>query len=248
MTQNLTSRTLSESASRAIPTHLREQAERNLSALVITVEFTLISVMVGVILSVLVTAAAPILRDLQYEYWLYLVSGLVLVLFLWTEVVTHSLAFIGWPMEFGHNLLYILFAAALAIQMNFLADPVGWFALSTVSSGMATITVLYDRHVIARRQVGAHGAAAEMFQLAMTRQRGLIRTAPITLFNALLTVALVLVFNDFFMGRHFHLILIVAQIIAILILLARTIRTFESWTRPILYKAVQELGVDDDES
>jgi len=160
---------------------------------------------------------------------------------LWTEVVTHSLAFIGWPMEFGHNLLYILFAAALAVQMNFLTDPVGWFALSTLSSAMATITVYYDRHVIERRQAGAYGAAADMFRLAMTRQLGLVRTAPITVLNALITLGLVVAFNDLFVARHFHLVLIAAQILVVLYLLSRTIRTFASWTGPILFKAVEEL-------
>src|SRR5512135_3097628 len=105
--------------------HLREHAERNLGALVITIEFTLISVMVGVILFPLMDNAAVVLRDRQFEYIPYIVGGLLLTLLLWTEVISHSLSFVGWPIDIGHNLLYIVFGLALGIQMHFLADPRG---------------------------------------------------------------------------------------------------------------------------
>src|SRR5258708_24618992 len=87
---------------------IRERAERNLGALVIAIEFTLISVMVGVILFPLMDFATPILREMKFEYILYIVSGLVLILYIWTEVISHSLSFIGWPIDIFHNLLYIV--------------------------------------------------------------------------------------------------------------------------------------------
>ena len=113
---------------------LRERAERNLGSLVIAIEFTLISVMVGVILFPLMDFATPILRQLKFEYIPYILSGLVLILYIWTEVISHSLSFIGWPIDIFHNLLYIVFAMVLAIQMHFLQDPQGWFAITCVSA------------------------------------------------------------------------------------------------------------------
>src|SRR5512135_3339893 len=77
----------------------REHAERDLSALVIAIEFTLISVMVGVILFPLMDLATPLLRDMRFEYWLYILSGLMFILYMWTEVISHSLSFIGWPIN-----------------------------------------------------------------------------------------------------------------------------------------------------
>ena len=76
------------------PQPFREHAERNLSVIVITVEFTLISVMIGVVLFPLMDHAKDLIAKLEYEYWLYIVSGLLFVLYIWTEVISHSLSFI----------------------------------------------------------------------------------------------------------------------------------------------------------
>ena len=227
------------------PEQLRELAERNLSALVITIEFTLISVMVGVILFPLMDHAQEVLRDLRFEYWLYILSGLLLILYVWTEVISHSLSFIGWPIEFGHNLLYILFALILAIQMNFLADPRGWFTISLVSSVVGGLVVAYDRRVIARRLVGARGSAAGLYRLALDRQSGLIRAVPLTILNAVIDVALIVAFPDFFLARGGHLILIAIQILAFLALLIRTTRTFGTWIGAIVQRGVEELAAED---
>jgi hypothetical protein len=227
------------------PPQLREQAERNLGALVITIEFTLISVMVGVILFPLMDHAQEVIRDLHFEYWPYILSGLLLILYVWTEVISHSLSFIGWPIEFGHNLLYILFALMLAIQMNFIADPRGWFAISLVSSLVGGLVVGYDRRVIERRLVGARGSAANLYRLALDRQTGLIRALPWTILNAVLDAALIVAFPDFFLAQGGHLILVAIQILAFLILLIRTTRTFGTWIDAIVQRGVDELAAEE---
>lgn len=224
---------------------LKEHATRNLSALVITVEFILISVMIGVVLFPLMDNAKNLLRDLRVEYWLYIVSGLLFILYIWTEVVTHTLSFIGWPIEFGHNLLYIVFALFLAVQMNFLADPRGWFALTLANTLIAIVLVLYDRRVILRRGAGAQGSELAVFQLALERQNGLVRMVPLTLLSSVATLALIILFPGFFLEQAGHLILVVVQIFSIVFLLTRTIRTFNSWAEPILQKAMDELRMED---
>src|SRR5947209_576559 len=98
----------------------RQHAERNLSASIVAIEFTLISVMVGVVLFPLVESATVLLRERNYQYWPYIAAGLVLTLYLWSSVISHSITFIGWPIDFGHNLLYITLAVVLAIQAHFL--------------------------------------------------------------------------------------------------------------------------------
>jgi hypothetical protein len=227
------------------PGELRESAERNLGALVITIEFTLISVMVGVILFPLMDHAQEVLRDLRFEYWPYILSGLLLILYVWTEVISHSLSFVGWPIEFGHNLLYILFALILGIQMNFLADPRGWFAISLVSSLVGALVVVYDRRVIVRRLAGARGSAASLYRLALDRQNGLIHALPLTILNALVDVALIAAFPDFFLARGGHLILLAIQILAFLTLLIRTTRTFGTWIEAIVQRGVDELAAEE---
>jgi hypothetical protein len=221
---------------------LREHAERNLGALVIAIEFTLISVMVGVILFPLMDYAMPLLRDLRVEYWLYILSGLLLILYLWTEVISHSLSFIGWPINIGHNLLYIVFAMILAIQMHFLADPRGWFALSLATAITASVLLYYDLRVIQERMAGASVSSAALFQAAWDQQARLVKLAPFNIANALLDLGLVLLLPEIFIERPGHLILVALQIAALLFFTTRTIRNFKGWSDPIVRKAMDELA------
>lgn len=227
------------------PQPFREHAERNLSVLVITVEFTLISVMIGVILFPLMDHAKDLLANLEYEYWLYILSGLLFVLYLWTEVISHSLSFIGWPLEFGHNLLYIVFALLLAVQMNFLSDPRAWFALTLVNTLVAATIVIYDLRVIEKKRANARPRAAELFALVLKRQQGLLRVMPLTLLNAFVPLTLMLVLPAIFIEQHGHLILVALQILVLLALLIRTIQTFTSWAEPILAQAAEELQLEE---
>lgn len=224
--------------------HLRERAERNLGSIVIAIEFTLISVMVGVILFPLMDHATPILRELKFEYMLYAVSGLALILYIWTEVISHSLSFIGWPFDIFHNLLYIIFAMVLAIQMHFLQDPLGWFAMTCVSAIVAAAISYYDLKLIGERKQGATGAAAELYDSAYKRQQSLVRLVPLTLANSFVQVGLILLFPVFFLQDGGHLILVSIQIIAFAYLLRRTIRHFKTHRDLITAKAIQELGLE----
>lgn len=224
---------------------LREHARRNLSALVITIEFTLISVMIAVILTPLTERAADLLANLEFEYWLYIVSGLLFILYIWTEVVSHSLSFVGWPIEFGHNLLYIVFTMLLTVQMNFLADPVGWFALTCLNTIVASAIVLYDRRVIEKKQTTAQPREAQLYAVALERQRGLVRILPLTLLNAIVPLALLIALPSVFIERSGHIILVAVQILALLFLLIRTLHSFSTWAQPILSKVIEELGLEE---
>lgn len=221
---------------------LRDHAERNLGALVVAIEFTLISVMVGVILFPLMDSATPLLRDLKIEYWPYILSGLLLILYLWAEVISHSLSFIGWPINIGHNLLYIVFAMLLAIQMHFLSDPRAWFVMSLINAAISTMIVYYDLYVIQEREVGASGAAAELFQFARRRQWGIVRLAPFNIGNAALHLGLVLVLPGIFIERPGHLILVGLQIVALAYFTWRSIANFRSWRGQIVARVMEELA------
>src|SRR5581483_2399444 len=220
---------------------LRKRAEQNLGSIVIAIEFTLISVMVGVVLFPLMDFATPILRELKFEYMPYILSGLVLILYIWTEVITHSLSFVGWPIDIIHNLLYIVLAMVLAIQMHFLQEPSAWFAMTFVSALVAATVAYYDKKVIQERMRGARGAAAALFGRALERQQWLLRLAPITILNALAQALLVFLLPVVFIQYHAHLILVAIQIVAVAFLLTRTVRAFQAERELIVAKSIQEL-------
>jgi len=228
------------------PEHLRFHAVRDLSALIITIEFTLISVMVGVVLFPLMDHAQQLIRAQRFEYWLYIVGGALLILYLWSEVIIHSLSIIGWPFEFGHNLLYIIFALTFAIQMNFLDDPLTWYIMSTINAGMASLMTLYDYRMVMRQHASATGAALQLFKLARQRQRQLIVTLPLTMLSGIIAVIAIVLFPDVLLKQHGHIVMIIFQTLLILTLIVRTVRTFNSWQEAILLRAMEELASESD--
>lgn len=222
----------------------RGHAERILSDLAVAIEFTLISVMVGVILFPLVEQATVLLHDLRFEYWPYVVCGALMTLYLWASVISHSLTFVGWPMDLGHNLLYIVLAMALAIQMHFVTEPRAWFAMSAGSAVVSGLTVLYDLRLVERRSRTAQRAAAALFESVRERQRIQGRRAPLYALIALGPLALVLLLPALFLDGRWHLALIAVQIVAVGAELVNAARSFDGWTEPIVQKAMQDLEAE----
>ena len=230
-------------AAPGVAARTRRHAERDLSALVVAIEFTLISVMVGVVLFPLTEVGTALFRDLAFEFWPYLACGLALTLYMWTSVIDHSLTFVGWPMDLGHNLLYIVDAVVLAIQMHIVVDPVGWFATSTLAAVLTTATMAYDLRLIRRRRGDATGPAAALYQAVLAQQRRQVRAAPAFLLLAAVPLLLLLALPDVFGAAHghWHLALIALQLLAVLAALGQAVRTFSGWTEPIVRQAMAGL-------
>lgn len=222
--------------------HLREHAERNLGAIAVAIEFTLISVMVGVILFPQMDFAAALLRDLKFEYWPYIVSGLIFILFLWTLVISHALTFVGWPIDLGHNLLYIVLSMVFAIQMHFLADPTGWWVLTIACALVGGVVTWYDRKLIEKRIAGAEGAAVKLYQMALETQKAIFRRFPVFLGFSVFSLALIVLFPTFFLDMKGHVILILIQIIINGMALRGSLRGFSASTPAILDKEMETLA------
>ena len=78
-----------------------------LDALVINIELTLASIIQGVALYFLTDNARSIFSTHDLARWLYVFAGLIIILIFWSRSLTHTLTLIRWPLEFGHNFLYI---------------------------------------------------------------------------------------------------------------------------------------------
>ena len=143
----------------------------------------------------------------------------------------------GWGRE--------VFSLALAIQMNFLADPRGWFAHTFLNTFVAALLILYDRRVIWRRAQDARGAALQLYDRALARQQELVRAVPFLLASGLVNIALIQLLPNIFLEQRAHLILVSVQIFLILFLIVRTIRDFGSITELILNKTRQELETEE---
>lgn len=222
----------------------RASAERNLGQFSVTVEVTLISVMVGVVIFPLMDFATPLLRDLKFEYWPYILCGTMIVINVWAEVIVHTLSIVSWPLDIVRNALYIGSAVIIAVLMHFLADPRSWFTLSVFTALMVVLITWYDLRVIGRKQRSAVSPPARaLFETLLKRQRrSLVQGALYLAFNF---VATTFAFRmpDFFIEQHGHLLFITLQLIGSVFTLARTVNDFSAWSEPILRVAMQELDL-----
>ena len=75
--------------------------------MVVNVELTLASIIQGVALYFLTDNARGSLALHQSVVWLYLLTGLVIIFIFWSRSIIHTLTLVRWPLEFGHNFLYI---------------------------------------------------------------------------------------------------------------------------------------------
>src|SRR5213079_3382129 len=86
-----------------------------LDSMVVEIELTLVSIIQGVALTILIENAHAVIAEGQLFFWLYVVSGLFVIFVFWSRAVLHIITVIRWPLEFGHNFLYIACALVEAI-------------------------------------------------------------------------------------------------------------------------------------
>ena len=75
--------------------------------MVVNIELTLTSIIQGVALSFLIENTRSLLSIHQAAAWLYALTGLCIIFIFWSRSLLHTLTLIRWPIEFGHNFLYI---------------------------------------------------------------------------------------------------------------------------------------------
>jgi hypothetical protein len=223
------------------------EARRKLSAPVINIEMTLISVLLGVCMFPLMESATPLVRTLRFEYWPYIGASLLFIMWVWTSVIIHALTFVGWPVDMGHYLLYILGALLIGIQMHFLADPVAWFGL-LVAQLMGVVAVyLYDLRLMRKRMSGAKGAEATLLAATGRRQVRGLRLTVLSLVFAFISVVLVLLAPGTLLSAQLHVVLGLAWVGWLLFWLADSIRTFNPLRDLVFLNAAAELCKEEED-
>src|SRR5213079_893913 len=98
-------------------------ARSDLDSMVVEIELTLVSIIQGVALTVLIENAHSLVSGWQLFYWPYVIAGLLVIFVFWSRAVLHIITVIRWPLEFGHNFLYIACALVEAILFTRLKNP-----------------------------------------------------------------------------------------------------------------------------
>src|SRR5438067_5906690 len=135
-------------------------ARSELDSMVVEIELTLVSIIQGVALTVLIENAHTVIAERQLFFWLYVVAGLFVIFVFWSRAVLHIITVIRWPLEFGHNFLYIACALVEAILFSQLARPARWFAFGAAFIAAGWMLFAYDLRLIRARMDDSTGEAS----------------------------------------------------------------------------------------
>jgi hypothetical protein len=113
----------------------RQQAVATLTeldGLVVTIELTLITIIQGVALSFLSEHSLPYVTRLQFARLRYVATGLLVILLFWSRALIHTMTVIRFPLELGHNFMYVVCTFVEAMLFTQVADPFRWYVLNAL--------------------------------------------------------------------------------------------------------------------
>lgn len=136
-------------------------ARSELDSMIVGIELTLVSIIQGVALTVLIETTRDALVRREFVYWPYVVAALLVIFVFWSRSVLHIITVIRWPLEFGHNFLYITCALVEALLFAQLAHPQNWFAFSAGFIAIGWVLFVYDLRLINARKGDSAGPASD---------------------------------------------------------------------------------------
>src|SRR5881394_470978 len=142
-----------------------------LDSMIVEIELTLVSIIQGVALTVLIESAHGVIGSRHLIFWPYVLSGLLIILVFWSRAVLHIITVIRWPLEFGHNFLYIGCALVEAISISQLARPARWFAFGAAFIAAGWMLFAYDLRLIRARMDDSTGEASRRLYALVARDQ-----------------------------------------------------------------------------
>ena len=205
-----------------------EEARSELDGMVVEIELTLISIIQGVALTFLIERAREVVSMQAAVHWPYVISGLMVIFVFWSRSVLHIITVIRWPLEFGHNFLYIMCALIEAVLFSRLTNPSAWFALGAVFGFAGWILFAYDLRLIKAREIDSAGPASnELIQIVKKDQwLNIAVLVPAVAGSNLVCFLCIKLWPVFFLDRQFHVALALAQLIGFVAYLLYVIAHF----------------------
>jgi hypothetical protein len=190
-------------------------ARTELDTMVVEIELTLVSIIQGVALTVLIENAHAVIAERQLFFWLYVVSGLFVIFVFWSRAVLHIITVIRWPLEFGHNFLYIACALIEAILFAQLGKPGSWFGFGAAFIAIGWTLFLYDLRLIYARMRDSSGPLSNQLSKRVLRDQWLniAFLLPAVFVLNLVSAILIRTWPDVFLVHNAHVGLIAAQVV-----------------------------------
>jgi hypothetical protein len=188
-------------------------ARSELDSMVVGIELTLVSIIQGVALTVLIENAHATLAEPKFSFWPYVVAGLLVIFVFWSRAVLHIITVIRWPLEFGHNFLYIACALVEAILFAQLGNPASWFGFGAAFIAIGWTLFVYDLRLIYARMRDSAGEASDLLYARVLRDQWLNISLllPAVFFLNLVSAMLIRTWPGVFLARNAHVWLIAAQ-------------------------------------
>jgi hypothetical protein len=186
-----------------------------LDGMIVEIELTLVSIIQGVALTVLIESSRDIITDLKFIYWPYVLSGLLVIFIFWSRAVLHIITLIRWPLEFGHNFLYIGCALVEAVSFAQLSNPANWFAFGAAFIAAGWVLFFYDLRLIHARQLDSGGQAGNRLYQRVQRDQWLnlaLLLPGVFLLNVVCSIC-IRRWPDLFFAGNAHLWLIAIQLV-----------------------------------
>ena len=191
------------------------ESRSELDAMIADIELTLVSIIQGVALTVLIETSREPIAKLDWMMWPYVISGLIIILIFWSRVVLHILTVIRWPLEFGHNFLYITCALVEAFAFAQLGNPVRWFAFIAAFLAVGWVLFAYDLRMIQMRVRDRTGDVSDRLYSLVKRDQWLNLGFLLPAFF-LVNVGCMLAIHfrpEFFLAHDGHIWLIAMQLV-----------------------------------
>jgi hypothetical protein len=190
-------------------------ARSDLDSMIVEIELTLVSIIQGVALTILIENAREVVTQEEFVFWPYILSGLLIIFVFWSRAVLHIITVIRWPLEFGHNFLYIACALVEALLFAQLARPLNWFLFGGAFIFVGWALFLYDLRLIRARMCDSAGPASDQLCAMVKRDQWLNIAAllPGVLLLNIICAWAIYARPQFFIGQNAHLWLVAAQLV-----------------------------------
>ena len=216
-------------------------ARSELDSMVVEIELTLVSIIQGVALTVLIENAHAVIAERQLFFWLYVVAGLFVIFVFWSRAVLHIITVIRWPLEFGHNFLYIACALIEAILFAQLGKPASWFGFGAAFIAIGWTLFVYDLRLIYARMRDSAGEASNRLSARVLRDQWLniaVLLPAVFLLN-FSSAVLIRTWPEVFLMRNAHVWLIAVQVLGFAGYLFYVVRFYVSLA-PLIVEARHE--------
>jgi hypothetical protein len=151
--------------------HSKGRAE--LDTMIVEIELTLVSIIQGVALTVLIENGHGVISDHQFLFWPYIAAGLLVIFVFWSRAVLHIITVIRWPLEFGHNFLYIACALVEAVLFAQITKPASWFGFGAAFIAIGWSLFVYDLRLIRARMRDSAGPISNQLSARVLRDQWL---------------------------------------------------------------------------